>query len=134
MNVSLEIGGGEGDSARWTLQILGAPGCIYTSVDPFQSVSVAAAMSGAWKSFPKPRTATAGENFVSFERGAVLHPGCGWLWPEISKLSIDEFLRAGVNLSSPARSGDRDGLVKGRQPFLAYTYLSCSLIAFSWSR
>lgn len=39
----------------------------HTSVDPFQSILVAAAISRGWKSFPKPRAATQHEkNFVSF--------------------------------------------------------------------
>lgn len=52
-------------------------------------------------SFPKPRAAPARKNFVSFKRGAVLHPECEWLWPEIAKLSERMFLRARGKLSSP---------------------------------
>ena len=100
-------------------------------------------------SFPKPRAALARQNFVSFKRGAVLHPECEWLWPEIAKLSERMFLRAGGKLSSPVlRREVHKGssrlvlkkvflstfpsfLVKEGQPLLSLPHSTCSLIVFS---
>ena len=92
------------------------------------------------------------KNFVSFKRGAVLHPECEWLWPEIAKLSGRMFLRAGGNLSSPVlcrevhKGSGRlvlkevflstfpSFLVKRGQPLLSLPHSICSLIAFSGFR
>lgn len=130
MSVFLGIGGEEGDSAR-ELSRPQELQAVDTSVDPFQSVLVAAAISRGWKSFPKPWVATSGENFVSFKRGAVLHPECGWLWPEISKLSREVATSGSKSFQSrPLRRW-----IGQRGVALPSLYLSpCSLIAFSSSR